>query len=129
VAQRLMSVRSEQELMELLVEHPELMPVLEQMVSQTESGERAHTGGPEVGQYGTSGAPVEVPPRFQRHIIAYAPSATAQLMTDFYHRLYDDRGHKVGAAAVALQESMLEMREQREHPCYWAPFVLVGDWR
>lgn len=34
VAQRFMSLHSEQELMELLAEHPELMPFIEQVVRQ-----------------------------------------------------------------------------------------------
>jgi CHAT domain-containing protein len=55
--------------------------------------------------------------------------STGQLMTDFYHRLYDDTGQKVKAEAIALREAMLELRKTKEHPYYWAPFILVGDWR
>jgi len=50
-------------------------------------------------------------------------AAALKLMADFHSRL----GEK--AEVVALQEAMLEMREQRELPYYWAPFTLVGDWR
>ena len=57
--------------------------------------------------------------------------STGQLMTDFYRRLYDDTADKAKPGAVALREAMLELRKQKqfEHPYYWAPFVLVGDWR
>jgi len=55
--------------------------------------------------------------------------AALELMGDFYGRLRGQDGAKVKAEAVALREAMLEMRKQREHPYYWAPFVLVGDWR
>jgi CHAT domain-containing protein/predicted LPLAT superfamily acyltransferase len=55
--------------------------------------------------------------------------STGQLMTDFYRRLYDDQGRKVKAKAVALREAMLETQKKRGHPYYWAPFILVGDWR
>ena len=55
--------------------------------------------------------------------------STGQLMTDFYRWLYDDAGNKVRAEAIALREAMLELRKKREHPYYWAPFILVGDWR
>jgi CHAT domain-containing protein/tetratricopeptide (TPR) repeat protein len=55
--------------------------------------------------------------------------STEQLMTGFYRRLYDDTGNKIRAKAVALQAAILEMRKTKEHPYYWAPFILVGDWR
>jgi len=55
--------------------------------------------------------------------------STGQLMTDFYRRLYDNTERKVKAEAVALREAMLEMQKEKEHPYYWAPFILVGDWR
>jgi CHAT domain-containing protein len=55
--------------------------------------------------------------------------AALELMTDFYRRLYDDKGRKIKAEAVALREAMLELRKKKEHPYYWAPFILVGDWR
>lgn len=60
---------------------------------------------------------------------AVEDESTGQLMSDFYRRLYDDKGRKVKAKAVALQEAMLELRKTKEHPYYWAPFILVGDWR
>jgi CHAT domain-containing protein len=46
---------------------------------------------------------------------------TAQFMAAFYSKLqkHSDKGE-------ALREAMLELREIRPHPYYWAPFVLVG---
>jgi CHAT domain-containing protein len=55
--------------------------------------------------------------------------AALELMGDFYGRLRGKDGAKVTAEAVALREAMLEMRKEREHPYYWAPFISVGDWR
>jgi len=50
-------------------------------------------------------------------------------MVKFCRHLCDDEGNKVKAKAVALREAMLELRKTREHPYYWTPFILVGDWR
>jgi CHAT domain-containing protein len=55
--------------------------------------------------------------------------STGQLMADFYRRLYDSQGRKIKSKASALREAMQAMRKQRDHPYYWAPFILVGDWR
>jgi CHAT domain-containing protein len=55
--------------------------------------------------------------------------AALELMGDFYGRLRSKGEAKVTAEAMALREAMLEMRKEREHPYYWAPFILVGDWR
>jgi CHAT domain-containing protein len=55
--------------------------------------------------------------------------AALELMGDFYSRLRGKDGTKTTTEAVALREAMLEMRKKREHPYYWAPFILVGDWR
>jgi CHAT domain-containing protein len=55
--------------------------------------------------------------------------AALELMGNFYHRLRGKDGAKVTAEAVALREAMLELRQTKGHPYYWAPFILVGDWR
>ncbi len=54
--------------------------------------------------------------------------STAKLMEGFYRRLKASNGKGKGAA---LQSAALElMRDGRHHhPFYWAPFILVGDWR
>jgi CHAT domain-containing protein len=46
---------------------------------------------------------------------------TAQFMVSFYSKLqlHGDKG-------AALREAMLELKQTRPHPFYWAPFVLVG---
>lgn len=52
--------------------------------------------------------------------------STHELMLEFYRQL------KKGAdKATALQEAQIEIMEKKEyrHPYYWAPFVLIGDWR
>jgi CHAT domain-containing protein len=64
---------------------------------------------------------------------------TAALMVDFYHRLWDEDGNKRTDKARALREATLALRDGRlvppvrgfdlSDPYYWAPFVLVGDWR
>lgn len=47
--------------------------------------------------------------------------STAEFMKRFYRRLQAGSGK-----AVALQEAMLDLRQDYPHPYYWAPFVLVG---
>jgi len=50
--------------------------------------------------------------------------ATQELMTEFYRRL------KAGEnLARALQGAQLKLLEAGKAPFYWAPFVLIGDWR
>ncbi len=63
-------------------------------------------------------------------------ASTAALMVDYYGRLWEP-----GAAdkAQALRRTMLALRDgwlipprpgfDPADPYYWAPFVLVGDWR
>jgi tetratricopeptide (TPR) repeat protein len=47
--------------------------------------------------------------------------ATASLMEKYYERLRDGAG-----PAEALRAAQLAIKEERPHPYYWAPFVLVG---
>ena len=66
---------------------------------------------------------------------------TAYLMVAFYRRLWDERGRKRTDEATALREAALALRDGKllpperqarldtADPYYWAPFVLVGDWR
>jgi CHAT domain-containing protein len=64
---------------------------------------------------------------------------TAALMVDFYERLWDEQGVKRTDEATALREAALALRDGQllppsgnlnpADPYYWAPFVLVGDWR
>lgn len=48
--------------------------------------------------------------------------STAEFMRLFYERLRDG-----GDKARALRGAILELRGRYPHPCYWAPFVLVGS--
>jgi CHAT domain-containing protein len=56
-----------------------------------------------------------------------ADRSTAELMTDFYKRLLTDARPR----AAALREAQLAMISGKKYsaPFYWAPFVLVGEWK
>jgi CHAT domain-containing protein len=68
-----------------------------------------------------------------------ADKSTADLMADFYRRLLvPAAGSTAGAtsttgvsASSAMREAQLAMIAGKKYsaPFYWAPFVLVGDWR
>jgi CHAT domain-containing protein len=47
--------------------------------------------------------------------------STSQLMQLFYREFL-----RTGNMAGALQHAMQELRQQNQHPYFWAPFVLVG---
>jgi CHAT domain-containing protein len=55
-------------------------------------------------------------------------NSTAQLMTDFYQRLLAGQGMSPAAAMRAAQKNMIAAKKYSA-PFYWAPFVLVGEWR
>lgn len=55
-------------------------------------------------------------------------NSTAQLMTDFYKRMLTGQGMPPGAAMRAAQQNMIAGKKYAA-PFYWAPFVLVGEWR
>ncbi len=52
--------------------------------------------------------------------------ATRDLMVSFYQHLKSGK-----SKAAALQAAQLELRKKPkfQHPFYWAPFILIGDWR
>jgi CHAT domain-containing protein len=54
--------------------------------------------------------------------------STADLMTDFYKRLLTKQPPAPPAAMRAAQIAMIAGKTYSA-PFYWAPFVLVGDWR
>ncbi|MEP6707648.1 MAG: CHAT domain-containing tetratricopeptide repeat protein [Pyrinomonadaceae bacterium] len=63
-----------------------------------------------------------------------ADKSTAELMTDFYRRLLGSAAAPSVAAAppaAAMREAQLAMITGKKYsaPFYWAPFVLIGDWR
>jgi CHAT domain-containing protein/tetratricopeptide (TPR) repeat protein len=52
--------------------------------------------------------------------------STADLMTEFYRQLQETKYNK---AEVVRQAQLYLLRKSGyEHPYYWAPFVLVGNW-
>jgi CHAT domain-containing protein/tetratricopeptide (TPR) repeat protein len=57
-----------------------------------------------------------------------ADKSTADLMTDFYKRLLGAAPQSPGAA---MRDAQLAMINGKQHsaPFYWAPFVLVGEWK
>ncbi len=57
-----------------------------------------------------------------------ADKSTAELMTDFYKRLF---ASNETSGSAAMREAQLAMISGKKYsaPFYWAPFVLVGDWR
>lgn len=62
-----------------------------------------------------------------------ADKSTAELMTDFYKRFLGSSGANSGTvpASAAIRDAQLAMIAGKKYsaPFYWAPFVLVGDWR
>jgi CHAT domain-containing protein/tetratricopeptide (TPR) repeat protein len=57
-----------------------------------------------------------------------ADRSTAELMPDFYKRYLAAHGARAPAALRAAQQQMIAGKRYSA-PFYWAPFVLVGDWR
>jgi CHAT domain-containing protein/tetratricopeptide (TPR) repeat protein len=57
-----------------------------------------------------------------------ADRSTADLMSDFYKRLLTKQSPTPPAAMRAAQQQMIAGKKYSA-PFYWAPFVLVGDWR
>lgn len=55
-----------------------------------------------------------------------ADESTRDLMLEFYRRL--KAGDSRAAALQGAEQALLKDPEHR-HPFYWAPFVLIGDWR
>jgi CHAT domain-containing protein len=55
-----------------------------------------------------------------------ADSSTAQLMGDMYRR----RGAET-TKIEALRQAQMAMasRPRTAHPFYWAPFILMGNWK
>jgi len=53
--------------------------------------------------------------------------ASSDLVSEFYRQLSDPLVGK----AKALQQAQLTLQKESryQHPCYWAPFLLVGNWR
>ena len=50
--------------------------------------------------------------------------STAEFMERFYYHL--KRGH---SKSESLKLAMIEIKEKYPHPFFWAPFILIGDWK
>jgi CHAT domain-containing protein len=57
-----------------------------------------------------------------------ADKSTAELMTEFYKRLFSSDSASASASLRAAQLAMIGGKKYSA-PFYWAPFVLVGDWQ
>jgi CHAT domain-containing protein/Tfp pilus assembly protein PilF len=59
-----------------------------------------------------------------------ADKSTADLMTDFYKRLLAPSSTPISASS-SMRDAQLAMIAGKKYsaPFYWAPFVLVGDWK
>lgn len=53
-------------------------------------------------------------------------SASAELMIEFYQQLRDSSISK--ARALQLAQIKILKDEHFRHPCYWSPFLLIGNW-
>jgi CHAT domain-containing protein/Tfp pilus assembly protein PilF len=49
---------------------------------------------------------------------------TRELMIEFYTNLKNG-----DEKAIALQNAQINIMERYEHPFFWAPFILIGDWK
>ena len=49
--------------------------------------------------------------------------STAEYMSTFYQRMSEGK-----TAAEASRDALRNLRSKYEHPYFWAPFCLVGDW-
>ncbi len=61
---------------------------------------------------------------------AVSDNSTAQLMSEFYHQLAQQRVQPDITKAQALRQAQLSLLKnpQYNHPYYWAAFVLIGNW-
>lgn len=55
-------------------------------------------------------------------------NSTAKLMQNFYSARHNDKLGKAQALRAA-QLKFIKTGGVLSHPYYWAPFVLMGDWR
>jgi len=53
-------------------------------------------------------------------------AAAQELMVDYYQRLLKGEGRS--GALRAAQKAMM-INPARQHPCYWAAFIPIGDWK
>lgn len=56
-----------------------------------------------------------------------ADASTCYLMENFYWHYTKNRQSKTRALQLAMQA--IKAKKETAHPYYWAPFVVMGDWR
>lgn len=56
-----------------------------------------------------------------------ADASTCWLMENFYWHFAKNRQSKTKSLQLAMQA--VKAQEEHAHPFYWAPFVVIGDWR
>jgi CHAT domain-containing protein/Tfp pilus assembly protein PilF len=54
-----------------------------------------------------------------------ADAATQELMVDYYQRLLKGEGR---SGALRAAQKAIMAKPARQHPCYWASFIPIGDW-
>jgi CHAT domain-containing protein len=67
------------------------------------------------------------PPTLVATLWKVADVSTSMLVLEFYRSLKEEKTDKLSA----LQKAQLSLLHSSEyaHPFYWAPFILLGDWR
>jgi len=53
--------------------------------------------------------------------------STSALITEFYNQLHTSPGISKAQALRAAQIKLLSDRRYR-HPCYWSPYLIIGNW-
>ena len=53
--------------------------------------------------------------------------ATKELITEFY-RQYFENPQVSKAQALQISQKKLIAKSKFDHPCYWAPFLIIGNW-
>ncbi|MEQ9368785.1 MAG: CHAT domain-containing protein [Coleofasciculus chthonoplastes F3-SA18-01] len=61
-------------------------------------------------------------------------ASTKTLVTDFYQNWSNSDISKAQALSLAQRkliqaQNSPEINDQYAHPAYWAPFILIGNWR
>jgi CHAT domain-containing protein len=54
-------------------------------------------------------------------------AASAQVVVDFYTEL-KTRPDRTKAQALQTAQKKLLAAERFQHPCYWAPYLIIGNW-
>jgi CHAT domain-containing protein len=56
--------------------------------------------------------------------------STAKIMGEFYHQLELAKANKLSKAEALRQAQLILQKDKKyNHPHFWAPFVMVGNWQ